>query len=939
MKTVSTLALLLVCMLASAAKAQTPDAFEPNNSFAAASATTNSQYSPTAIWGVLFTSPTFNDQLTLTAGDNDYFLMQTVPAGTITVYAYQSSLTPSTAALGIEVFDAAQTLLCGPASGATVYKVLRTDGSGTSGTPDPYNGVAATATIAATGDVVIRVFVQTGAIGATATMNYEWSVEFNNGTTLPDASEGAFSNNFFPVNATNATPAGVASPRTTNLTSRTYTGWDYYRINLPQSGRIQVDLSNFPTASGMNQLNYDLFWVSSTGNYGVLSFDGATDTFPPPNFNLTFPATINTAETLTTPPLAPGDYFFQVLAWIQIAPSTIGFYRTAGNYDILFTVTNVADDVYDTGANNNDTAATAATLAPGVHSNLKMYFSDSGAEEDWYKVTLANGATLEVQMTIGQPTTDDLNIELYKTSSGTPGALADRIDFTFIPNDNTTAKGGATPKEIVGTWGGVGSLGNTGHGAGDYLIRVRVGNIPSNGTYQLAVFVNGAAGATTLTPVNVAPEDAKEPNSSNAEARATNNCRINSGLNTGLKAMDGDDWYKVQNVQNNRPVEITLVYVAATDIDLDIEVYDLNTGAGALIDVNDGFLANDLTRETAGLRKVVVTATTGAAYTALGATAPATGELFIRVLRWASRGASYQINVNINNATPLTPLEMTSVVVTPPKTLDASVSGAVTINVNISNTSGTTPVDVTALTLKLTHSLGADVTTEFTITGPTPALPATIVAGGSTSFAFVVTGNPTCTNGTVIASATANAGTNRIPGDPTDSFTVTGGIAALPALAYTVIRAGTGSNLTQAGVLILEVIVNNTLGRATGVYNAPAAVDFTRGATSVNSDYIVSGAPTPTLPITVPVGQTRTVRWTYSISSTAQLGTITVTLTGGIADNPASGSGTFTLGNSLSSGTKIGGSCSTSDESGLPWALALAALLPLAALKLRRRRV
>ena len=71
-----------------------------------------------------------NDQLTLTAGDNDYFLMQTVPAGTITVYAYQSSLTPSTAALGIEVFDAAQTLLCGPASGATFYNVLRTHGSG-----------------------------------------------------------------------------------------------------------------------------------------------------------------------------------------------------------------------------------------------------------------------------------------------------------------------------------------------------------------------------------------------------------------------------------------------------------------------------------------------------------------------------------------------------------------------------------------------------------------------------------------------------------------------------------------------------------------------------------------------------------------------------------------------------------------------------------------
>lgn len=930
---------LFACLcLSGALAAQTADPFEPNNTFASPSTTTNSHYSPSAIWGVLFNSPTFNDQLTLTSGDNDYFIMQAVPAGTITVFARQSLLTPTTAALGIEVFDATQTLLCGPTSGATVYKLLRTDGSGTSGTPDPYDGIAATATVAAQGDIVVRIFTQSGAIGAAQTMNYEWTVEFTVGATTPDASEGQFSNNFFPAHVTDATPAGTGSPRTTTLNTRTYTGWDYYKVTLPQSGRIAVNLSNFATASGMNQLNFDLFWLSSTGNYGVLSFDGASDTFPPPNFNLTFPATINTAEALTTPPLAPGSYFFQVLAWIQIAPSTIGFYRTAGNYDISFQVTNVADDSYDTGANNNDTAATAATLVAGTHSNLKMYFGDAANEEDWYKVTLANGANLEVQMTIGQPTTDDLNIELYKPSAGAPGQAADRVDFTFIPNDNTAAKGSATPKEIVGTWGGVGSLGSTGHPAGDYLIRVVAGNIPQNGTYQLVVYINGAAGATTLTALNIAPEDAKEPNSSNAEARATTNSRIQAGLTTGLRAMDGSDWYKVQNVQNNRPVEITLVYVAATDVDLDVEIYDLNTGTGALTNVSDGFIANNLTKETAGLRKVVVTGTTGAAYTALGATPPSTGELFIQVLRWASRGVGYQINVNINNANPLTPLEMSALAVTPPKSIDASVSGAVTINVTISNTSGSTPVDVTALTLKLTHALGADVTAEYGITGPTPALPATIVAGGSQAFAFVVTGNPTCTNGTVNASATANAGTNKIPGDPVDSFTVTGGVAALPALAYTVIRAGTGSNLTPAGVLVLEVLVNNTNGRATGVFNQPAAVDFTRGATPVNSDYLLTGASNPALPITVPVGQTRTVRWTYSIASTAQLGTITVTLTGGLADNPASGSGTFVLGNSLSSGTKVGSGCSTGDEQGLPWAWALAALLPLAVLKLRRRK-
>lgn len=929
---------LIACLaLADAANAQVADAYEPNNTFGAASNSLGSHYSATAIWGVLFNSPTFNDQLTLTAGDNDYFTIANAPAGTITIYARQFGVAPSTAAMGIEIFDAAQTLLVGPNSGATVYKILRVNGTGTSGTPDAYDGVAATATIAAAGNIVVRFYTQSGALPATATMNYDWSAEYNNGTTIPDASEGPASNNFFTVSATDATPAGTASPRTTNLTARTYTGWDYYAITLPQSGRIAVTLSNFATSSGGNQLNFDLFWVSANGNYGILSFDGASDTFPPPNYNLTFPATISTTESLTTPPLAPGTYYFQVLAWIQIAPSTIGFYRTAGNYDLSFQVTNVADDAYDTGAANNDTAATAAALAAGVHSNLKIYFSDDGSEEDWYKITLANGATLEVQMNIGQPTTDDLNMELYKPSSGTPGQAADRIDFTFIPNNNTTAKGSATAKEIVGTWGSVGSLGNTGYPAGDYLLRVRIGNIPQNGTYQLTVYVNGAAGAATLTPINVAPEDAKEPNSSNAEARSTTNCRLNPGLNTGLKAMDGDDWYKVQNVQNNRPVEITLVYVAGTDIDLDIEVYDLNTGAGALAVVSDGFLANDLTRETAGLRKVVVTATTGAAYTAIGATPPSTGELFIRVLRWASRGATYQINVNINNANPLTPLQIDSVAITPPKTLDASVSGALTVTVNISNSSATTPVDVTALTLKLTHALGADVTSEYTITGPTPTLPATIPAGTSTGFSFTITGNPTCTNGGVIVSATANAGTNKIPGDPLDTFTVTGGVAALPALAYTVIRSGPGSNLTPGGVLVLEVLVNNTNGRATGVFNQPGAVDFTRGAVPVNSDYILTGSSNPTLPITIPVGQTRTIRWTYSIASTAQLGTITCTLTGGPADNPASGSGTFVLGNPLSSGTKVGGSCTSSDEPGWPWALLLAAMLPLVVRAVRRR--
>ncbi len=918
----------------------TNDTWEPNNSLAAAKQVIATHYSPNAIWGELFNSPTINDQLILITGDVDVF-QSGAPAGTITIYCRQSSVLPATAQIGVELYDAAQTLLAGPASGAPAYRILRTDGTGTSGVPDPYNGVVVSAALGAAGNIFIRFNVAAGAVPAATGMNYEWSMETSTATTVPDASEGNYSNNFLLQTATDATPAGAASPRVTTLNGRTYTGWDYYKVSLPQSGRIAVSLTNFPTVSGTTAINYDIYWLTDQGNCGVLSYDGASDTFPAPNFQFTFPATVSTSEALTTGPLAVGTYYFQVLAWVQIAPATIGFYNNAGDYDISFTCTNVADDVYDIAPNNNDTAATASTLTAGVHNNLKMYFSTNGSEADWFKVNVPNGGTLEVQLTHGAPATDDLNVELYKPNPTTPGAATDRIDFTIIPNNNTAAKGAVTPKEIVGTWGTVGTSGNTGAASGDFLIRVIPGNVPANGTYSLTIYINGLAGATPLVAINIAPDDAREPNDSNAESRANNQTRLLSGLNTGLKSMDGEDWYKVQ-ASNNQPVEITLIYNAAADIDLDLQVFDMNTGAGLLLDVNDGLMDEDLTAQPAGLAKVVVATTAGSAYTAQALTpVPASGDIFIRVLRWGSRGAKYSLNVNINNLSPLTPVQVNSLAITPPKSIDASVSGSITVTVNVSNTAGTGTLNLTQLSLKLTHTQGADVTAEYTISAPTPTLPAALAGGANTNFTFTVTGNPSCTNGQVIISVAAQVGTAKVPGDPTDAFNVVGGVAAVPQLAYTVIRAGGGSNLTAGGVLILEALVNNTLGRATGTFNAPAAIDFSSATVpNLNSQFILSGTASPLPPLTVAVGQTVTVRWTYAISPTAAVGTVNVTFTGGGADNPSSGSGSFVLGGGTGNSPGGGGGCVAADvsDSRLPWGLALVAAMSLLTLGLRRRR-
>lgn len=930
-------ALMLVAGLCAPLYAQaTNDGFEPNNNLAGATVAGCTHYSSQNIFGVLFNAPSFNEQLYLVSGDVDYFLINGAPDSVASVYVYQEGLAPTTAAIGVEVLDANGVVLAGPLSPPTAYRTLRTNGTGTSGVNDPYNGAVASATVTPAGNIYLRFYVVSGGIPSGQNLAYHWSVEFSTATLLPDASEGLYSNNHFLANAADATPAGTGSPRTTTLNARTYTGWDYYKVTLPQPGRINVSLTGFATTTGTQQINFDLFWIADTG--GVLSFEGASDTFPPPNFNLTFPAAVNTSEALTTAPLGAGTYYFHVLSWVQLPPNQIGFYYTAGNYNIAFTVTNVTDDIYDTGSGNNDTAATAATLAAGVHSGLKMFYSSGLNEQDWYKVNVPNGGTLEVHLTHTAPATDNLDIELYRPNAANPGLIDDRIDFTFIPNNNSTVKtpAGTTPKEIVGIWGTVGSGGTTGYAAGDYLIRVIPGNVPADGTYSLTVYVNGAAGGPTLTPLSIAPEDTREPNDTLAEAQTSASARLLGGLTPGLKAMDGADWYKI-SASNGQSVEVTLIYTAGTEMDLDLEVYDMNTGSGALSNVADGLMNRNLTRESAGFQKVVVTANAGDAYAALGLTPPASGDIYFRVFRWASRGMNYAVNVNINNANPLTPLQINSVTVAAPKTMDASLGGSVNVTVNVSNTAAMGSENLTSLTLRLTHALGATVTTEYTITAPTPAMPVAVAAGASQNITFQITGNPATTNGIISVNAVGLSGTRRLPGDPADTFTVSGGVPAVAQLTYSNIRAGTTSNLVPGGVLILEAVVSNATGRATGTFNAPGSITFLAGSTTVTYQYVSTGTTNPVLPVAIPAGQTRTISWTYAIDGFATLGSITVSLAGGGGDNPVSGNGSFTLGSSLNPGPKgSGGGCSTGDDPRPLWLL-VSLLLP--ALWFSRRRL
>lgn len=897
------------------------DTWETNNSAATAKQIFNhvGQSGYVAGFGFTVGGGRVYESLTITTGDQDWF---SIPGGAITanttlqVFMNQGGFTAFRLAMQITDSTGA-TVLSGP--GVGTYSPFDTSqGALIDGARCQINAVAGT-------QYLVRVYYPTGgpSIPSGTSIPYDLSVEM--GTT--DSAEGTYSNNFpgfIPnpfasgaANASDATPTGPGVNR--NFTGMSWRGYDYYMVNLGNTpAAITVTLNNLVPA--VATYNFDVYWVDSSGRIffpsapGV-ALEGAADSFPN-GWTQNGPSAVpvpNASEVIVTPPLTGGVHYFHVMVW-DLSGAGITVPYVGGTYNISFSYTAATDDAFE----QNDNASTAATIGTGTTSNLKFLGDVGGLEEDWYKINVADGENLDVRMTLSAPASDNLNIFLYQPNAANPGQSADLIDLSAIQNQDSLTKGTTTATEIVGTWGTVGPSGSTGLAAGEYYIQITAVGIPINGTYSLTI--------TKAGTVNIGPEDTREPNDNYLEASDPANTAnlLLPGMNTNLKMKDFIDQYKFQ-CNNNAIIEVTMYYDGGPNTDLDLLLVDLNGG---------GIVAQSRVNENAAGAVVTLTATAGDAYRNANPpqTPPNSGMFYVAVQRWASVGAIYSLNLNVNGANPAPKLRLNSVVATP-GTITAP--AATTVNVSITNTDAVNPVTLNTLVLTLTHAGGANVTSEYTITGPTPTLPAAIPANGTQVFAFTVTSATTATNGVVTASVTGTVqGGGGIAGTATGTFTLNGGTNPSAVLVYQSVTVS--GNLKAGGAATVRATIRNN-GTLGGTYNNPASITFMQGAADVTGSFTQVGSSTPVLPQQVNPGATIQVAWNFSIATPMTLGSTTVTITGGAPDNPATpGTGTFNITfNQIGGGGGGGGGCATPAQGSAIWLLA--ALAP-AALLLRRRR-
>lgn len=152
------------------------------------------------------------------------------------------------------------------------------------------------------------------------------------------------------------------------------------------------------------------------------------------------------------------------------------------------TPTPTADDAFE----ENDTAATAATVAAGSFPNLACN------DEDWFAVTLAAPGSLSVKIDF-RNATGDLDLEVQNVGSSAGTGDQEKVE-------------------------------KTGLAAGTYKVRV-FGYQGAKGAYTLTVATTGNAPAPT--------DDRFEQNDSRAAAAT-----ITAGAYPGLRCED-DDWFKV----------------------------------------------------------------------------------------------------------------------------------------------------------------------------------------------------------------------------------------------------------------------------------------------------------------------------------------------------------------------------------------------------------
>lgn len=202
----------------------------------------------------------------------------------------------------------------------------------------------------------------------------------------------------------------------------------------------------------------------------------------------------------------------------------------------------VTDDAFE----QNDTAAAAGALAPGSYPNLLC------ADDDWYAVTLAGNAALDVQAAF-EHAEGDLELQV-EGPAGRVGSSEGSTDLERVQK--------------------------SGLAAGVYKVRV-FGYQGARAKYALTVAVTGG-----VTPPPPAQDDRFEPNDSAAAAAV-----LAAGSYPGLQCKD-DDWFSV-TLAAEATLSVKLDFRNAEG-DLDLVLQD---GAGAQLAKSDSSADGELVKK------------------------------------------------------------------------------------------------------------------------------------------------------------------------------------------------------------------------------------------------------------------------------------------------------------------------------------------------------
>ncbi len=313
---------------------------------------------------------------------------------------------------------------------------------------------------------------------------------------------------------------------------------DWYRFTLPVAGRVG-DAVQVSFEHRLGDVDLELY--NATGSVMLRQSAG-----------------VSNQESISLVGQSAGDYLLRVFG-----------YNHASNPDYSLSL-NVAPSAVtnNTGSSgssgvsggdrfeNNDTAASAASLGTITGDVLTSSLSIESRDPDWYRFTLASDAQQGDQVTVNfLHSQGDVDIELYR-ADGT--SLVGRS--TGVGNQESISLGGLT--------------------AGDYLLKVYGFNGASNPNYDINIHV---------APVTISAGDRFEDNDSAQSATllpSINTTLLESGLSV---QRDDADWYRFTLSSAGRDGDwVKLNFQGALgDVDMDVFAADGVTRVGYSHGVGD----------------------------------------------------------------------------------------------------------------------------------------------------------------------------------------------------------------------------------------------------------------------------------------------------------------------------------------------------------------